>query len=51
MPIDYSQVTEAAYRKLKTAKTLDKFHAETYDGISVKAYDPGTFKEGIIKLL
>ena len=39
MPIDYSQVTEAAYRKLKNAKTLDKFHTETYEGISVKAYD------------
>jgi len=39
VPIDYCQTTEAAYRKLKTAKTLDKFHTVTYEGISVKAYD------------
>ena len=39
MPIGYCQTTEAAYRKLKTVKTLDKFHTENYDGVSVKAYD------------
>ena len=39
-PIRYVQVSEAAYRKLKTAKTLNKFHyVKDDDGTYVYCYD------------
>ena len=35
----YAKVSEAAYRKLKRAKTLDCFHEEEKDGETVLCYD------------
>ena len=38
-PIEYYQVTEAAYIKLKTAKTLKKFPYLKSDGVTMLCYD------------
>lgn len=38
-PIYYEMVTEAAYIKLKTAKTLKRFSSDESDGVEVLCYD------------